>query len=148
MVILVFQKLTFAYSETYRRKLTVECNRQLFYLSSQNKYSDLEGPPIIKVYFPSIQLITRRPASEQVGIDLSSFCAVASNDPESCFLHWTIMPFLRKPWWILYSIWQMSCQQSHSSLCHPILCKSRLAVQHCTSKSHPSNCVQTLESRS
>lgn len=149
MVIFVFQKLTSAYSETLSRKLTVECNRQLFCLSSQNKYSNLEGPSIIKTSFLTTQLITNRPASEHGGAELFSFYADASNDPaSSCFLHWTTTPSLRKSWWILYSIWQMSYQQSHRSLCHPILCNLRLPVQHCRSKSHPSNCVQTLESSS
>lgn len=91
MVILVFQKLTSAYSETVSGKLTVECNRCFVFLLKIN--SDLEGPSIIKTYFLYTQLITNRPASEQVGVDLSSFYADASNDPKSfCFLYGTIMP--------------------------------------------------------
>lgn len=38
------------------RKPTVECNRQSLYLPSQNEYSDLDGPPIIKNQFLTIPL--------------------------------------------------------------------------------------------
>jgi len=88
----------------------------------------------------------RQVTLEQVAIGLTSFYADASRVLQLPSLDNCALP--GKPCWILSSIWQMSGQQSHRPLCHPIFCKSRLAVQHCRSKSHPSNCVKNLENRS
>lgn len=47
---------------------------------------------------PAAQLMTSRAASEEIGVGFTCLYVDASKDPESfCFLHWTIISFLRKP---------------------------------------------------
>lgn len=67
MAMLAFQSWLVHYSEILSRRLMGNVTEQ-FFLSSQNKYSDLEGSPVVKICFPTTQPITSRPASKQVKI--------------------------------------------------------------------------------
>ena len=120
-----------AYSETLTSRLIGEGNRQLFIFPLKINTMTGKDNLLLKICFPTTHPADHWEASFKTG---RSFYAAVSNGPEStCLPHRRIMPFPRNPVG-RYTPFGRYPVNKVTSLCHPLLSTSRLAIWHCRSK--------------